>query len=284
MLGKRLKRRLRRMAAPLLDPVQALADLVLAESTHRRMREHPNPLNRHGRKVYSQTDEDGITFEIVRRMGVERGLFAEFGVGNGLENNTLALAALGWRGFWVGNEALAFQAPREQHAFAYLREWVTRDNIAPLAERGLALVGGGGIDVLSLDLDGNDIYLADALLGSGQRPGVCIVEYNAKFPPPIRWQIDYDPAHRWAEDDYFGASLSSFDDLFRDHGYFLAACNGHTGANAFFVQNRYREAFTDVPTDIGLLYSEPRYYLYRGYGFRTSPRTAEVILRRNSES
>jgi hypothetical protein len=270
------------MAAPLLDPVQALADLVLAESTRRLTREHANPLNRAGRKVYSQTDEDGITFEIVRRIGIERGLFAEFGVGNGLENNTLALAALGWRGFWVGNETLAFSVPPEQHAFAYLQAWVTRENIAELTERGLARVGGGPIDVLSLDLDGNDLYLAEALLTSGQRPGVFIVEYNAKFPPPIRWQIDYDPAHRWAEDDYFGASLSSFDDLFRGHGYFLAACNAHTGANAFFVQDRFRGSFADVPTDPAHLYAEPRYYLYRGHGYRTSPRTAEVILRRNS--
>ena len=32
----------------------------------------------------------------------------EFGVGNGMENNTLALAALGWTGLWAGSEELAF--------------------------------------------------------------------------------------------------------------------------------------------------------------------------------
>src|SRR5689334_19646631 len=67
-----------------------------------------NPFNRFGKKTFSQTDEDGLTFEIVRRLGLEKGTFAEFGVGDGLENNTLSLIAAKWRGFWAGNEELAF--------------------------------------------------------------------------------------------------------------------------------------------------------------------------------
>jgi hypothetical protein len=51
-------------------------------------------------------DEDGITFEIPRRIGLADGVFAEFGVGNGVENNTLAPAAAGWTGFWVDGEDL----------------------------------------------------------------------------------------------------------------------------------------------------------------------------------
>src|SRR5579859_2977818 len=73
------------------------------------LQNHPNPLLRYGGKVYSQNDEDGITFEILRRMGIANGVFAEYGVGNGVENNTLSLAALGWSGLWVGAGDLAFQ-------------------------------------------------------------------------------------------------------------------------------------------------------------------------------
>jgi hypothetical protein len=68
-----------------------------------------------------------------------------------------------------------------------------------------------------------------------------IVEYNAKFPPPIEFQIDYDPRHTWAHDDYYGASLSSFDRLFSRFGYRLVCCNAHTGANAFFVDADHAE-------------------------------------------
>ena len=71
-------------------------------------RKSENPLNKFGRKCFSQTDQDGITLEILRRIGcLADGVFAEFGVGNGMENNSLILAALGWRGFWVGSEDIA---------------------------------------------------------------------------------------------------------------------------------------------------------------------------------
>jgi hypothetical protein len=54
-----------------------------------------NPLNRFGAKYFSQGEEDGLTLEIIKRLGIKNGTFAELGVGNGLENNTLILLASG---------------------------------------------------------------------------------------------------------------------------------------------------------------------------------------------
>lgn len=79
-----------------------LRDLILDFQTKQLQISHPNPLNKFGKKCFSQSDEDGITLEIIRRINIESGVYAEFGVGNGLENNTLILASLGWKGFWVG--------------------------------------------------------------------------------------------------------------------------------------------------------------------------------------
>jgi hypothetical protein len=81
-------------------------------------------------------------------------------------------------------------------------------------------VGVDSPDVISIDLDGNDIYIAESLLQAGQRPSVYVVEYNGKFPPPIKWRIKYDPAHRWDFSDYQGASLQDFADVIaqRDTG------------------------------------------------------------------
>src|SRR6516225_11835412 len=85
--------------------VGGLNDLVHFSQTKELQVQHGNPLNRFGKKCFSQSDEDGITLEILRRIGVlESGVFAEFGVGDGTENNTLILAALGWKGFWVSGE------------------------------------------------------------------------------------------------------------------------------------------------------------------------------------
>lgn len=246
------------------------------------VKSHPNPLNRCGKKVFSQNEEDGITYEIIRRIGVQNGVFAEFGVGDGLENNTVLLASLGWKGFWVGGQELVINLPpdppagQERH-FAYLRQFVKRDNIVSFAKRGLELISETQVDVLSMDLDGNDVYFVEELLSNGFLPRLFIVEYNAKFMPPIRWKMDYNATHIWGEDDYFGGSLMEFNDLFKRFGYFLVCCNAVTGSNAFFVSSSCRGAFRDIPQDIDLLWVAPRYHPVR-CGHPVSPRTVAQIL------
>jgi hypothetical protein len=245
---------------------------------------HPNPLVRFGGKVYSQNEEDGITFEILRRIGITTGVFAEFGVGNGVENNTLALAASDWSGIWIGAQDLAFEtnpASAENLNFHFQKAWITRANIVPLLRDGLGRIRRRQCDLISLDLDGNDYYFVEELLASGATPKVFIVEYNGRFMPPIRFRIDYDDNHRWTGDDYFGASLGSFFDLFRQHHYFLACCN-ITGANAFFVRNEYKSSFEDIPTELALLYAAPKYFLsgLDVSGHPPSLKTVETIFRR----
>src|SRR5437016_4741195 len=82
------------------DFQQSQHDFLMRAEWARSTSATKNPLNRFGAKYFSQADEDGITLEIVRRLGITVGTFAELGVGNGLENNTLILLANGWRGFW----------------------------------------------------------------------------------------------------------------------------------------------------------------------------------------
>jgi hypothetical protein len=260
-----------------------MSDLLLRYAFNTLLQNHPNPLLAHGGKVYSQNDEDGITFEIARRLGISQGVFAEYGVGNGVENNTLALAAAGWSGFWTGVQDLAFDTnpgQAERLNFHHQQAWVTRSNIVSLHANGLELIRRPRCDLISMDLDGNDYYFVDALLSSGITPKIFIVEYNARFIPPIRFKIDYDDDHRWTGDDYFGASLASFHDLFQAHRYFLAGCN-ITGANAFFIQNEFRAAFNDIPTALEHLYASPKYFLtpLQVSGHPPSVRTVEKIFR-----
>ena len=75
--------------------IQELRDLFLISQTRQAQINHINPLNRFGLKCFSQTDEDGITLEILRRIkSLGKGVFAEFGVGDGTENNTLILTII----------------------------------------------------------------------------------------------------------------------------------------------------------------------------------------------
>jgi len=244
------------------------------------LHKHANPLNAHGAKVYSQNDEDGITFEILRRLDIGNGVFAELGVGNGTENNTLALIAAGWGGFWLGNEELTFDCNPgnvEHPKFSYERSWINRANVVDLYQGGLAAIRQDHCELISVDLDGNDLYITEALLESGAAPRLFIVEYNATFLPPIRFSIDYDDTHTWAGDDYMGASLASFADLFERFGYFLVACN-ITGSNAFFVRSEDAARFADVPRQIELLYAPPKYFL-TGLDSRGHPISMRTIER-----
>lgn len=260
-----------------LQVLTQFKDLILQQLTGTLQQQHVNPLNKLGSKVFSQTDEDGITLEIIRRLNLKNGVFAEFGVGNGLENNTLILAALGWKGFWAGGEDLAFNY-RKTQSFFYQKSWITLENIVQLAKQGIHEIDAKSIDVVSLDLDGNDIYFVEALLSGGVMPKLFVVEYNAKFPPPVKFKIKYDPAHQWKSDDYFGAALMDFVELFDRRNYQLICCNAHTGANAFFVRREFSELFEDVPVDISKLYMSPRYHLYTNYANPTSAKTVEQIF------
>lgn len=266
---------------PIREQLDFLYDVVLTEANTRITAASENPLSKFGRKIFSQTDEDGITIEILKRIGIEKGSYAEFGVGDGLENNTIVLAALGWSGFWVGNQVLAFNPPANSR-FRYSKQWITLENIVDTVKQTSTQLGIEKLDVVSLDLDGNDFYFVERLLQNGVLPSLFIVEYNAKLAPPIEFKIDYDPNHTWNRDDYFGASLSTYNRLFEGFNYRLVCCNPHTGANAFFVRNEYAHLFEDVPKDIEKLFVGPRFYLYRKFAHGRSGKTVEVILKQGA--
>lgn len=230
----------------------------------------PKRLERHGATVYSQHDEDGILAEIFRRIGTANRCFFEFGVEDGLECNTHLLLHQGWQGGWA--EAGAAHAEAIRRRFRPLLDTgrlrlaetiVTRENIDEIA-RALRLPEE--IDLLSIDIDGNDYWVFKAL--TAVRPRVVAIEYNAKFPPPMRHVIAYRPDHAWQGTDYYGASLQSLADLAATKGYRLVGCN-ITGVNAFFVRadlcgDRFAE-----PATAAALYQPPRYELFRMGAFET---------------
>ena len=80
------------------DP--ALVHLLLERLRGNPRYQNGKCLTLSGQKVYSQCDEDGMIREIFRRIGETNKTFVEFGVGDGLENNTLALLFEGWVDWW----------------------------------------------------------------------------------------------------------------------------------------------------------------------------------------
>jgi len=230
------------------------------------LRADPLRLEPFGFKVYSQNDEDGILAEIFRRIGVSAGTFCEIGVQNGLECNSLFLLHQGWRGVWI--EADDKQIPLIEQKFSPLlaagrlhvvHGYAMPDSMNRLLAEGLSRTGAdaAALDFLSIDVDGMDIHLLEAL---ASRPKVICIEYNAKFPPGVDRRPLFDPQYRWRGTDYMGASLSALNEAAAGMGYALVATN-ITGANAFFVRRDLAEGRFAGEATPERLYNPPRYYL-----------------------
>lgn len=218
-----------------------------------------------GRKVYSQNDEDGIIAEIFRRIGVASRRFIEIGSGDGRENNTVTLLLQGWSGGWIDGKPR--NARRMRKNFAPLLErgqlkfaegFVTKASVQTLIDRAGGLKD---IDLLSMDIDGNDYHILEMLALDAR---VIVLEYNSKFVPPIEWVMPYDPAHVWDNTDYFGASLASYERLLREKGYSLVGCN-ITGTNAFFVRNDMVEGKFLAPFTAERHFEECRFWMSPGF-------------------
>lgn len=229
---------------------QQLAKKEIEELQIRISRQDPKSLLPFGRKIYSQCDEDGIIREIYKRIGYTNKIFIEFGIGDGLENNTLSLLFEDWRGLWI--EASKKHVEEIKRGFAktisqgrltVLNAFITESNIDNLISSTLQ---EKEIDLLSIDIDGNDAHIFNSI--SCIKPRVVIIEYNAKFFPPIAYCMAYNENHIWRRNDYFGASLKYLETLFSGRGFSLVGCN-ITGSNAFFVrndllQNKFQEPYT----------------------------------------
>jgi len=227
----------------------------------------PGRLERFGHKVWSQNDEDGILQEIFRRIGSTSRSFVEFGVSEGRECNTLKLMVQGWRGLWMEMLAAHCETIRRIHAgpiaegrLELLQTAVTAENVNGLLS-GSRLATAGELDLLSIDIDGNDYHVFDALRTA--LPRVLVIEYNSKFPPPMDVVQPYDPDYVWDGSDHSGASLQAIANLAARRGYRLVGTN-ISGVNAFFVRADLAGDHFAVG-DAASLYNPSRIWLTPGF-------------------
>ncbi len=230
----------------------------------------PRRLERYGYQTASQNEEDGMLAEVFRRIGTANRRFFEFGVGNGLQNNTVHFLFQGWGGAWIeiNQPKLAFirQTFAEPIRAGRLQVGgvpVTVENIDEIAT-GFGLPAD--LDLLSIDIDGNDWHIWKAL--TLIRPRVVVVEYSARFPPPIRIVQAYDPGYSWSASTYIGASLQSFTDLAADKGYRLVGCS-ISGLNAIYVRTDAAGDHFANPATAEALHHPPRLQLYTLKAFGT---------------
>ena len=98
-------------------------------------------------------------------------------------------------------------------------------------------MGAGEIDLLSIDVDGNDYWLWKAI--SSISPRVVIAEYNASFGPDRAVTVPYDRSfdrhQKHPSGFYHSMSLAAAEKLAAAKGYSLIGCED-AGVNALFVR------------------------------------------------
>jgi hypothetical protein len=203
--------------------------------------------------VTSQWGEDGIIEWLVSKLPMLKPSFVEFGVGYYVEANTLfLLQRRNWRGLVADISDHAVDGIRKselmwQRDLTAVHRQITRDNINGLfTENGFA----GEIGILSIDIDGNDYWIWNAITVSN--PGIVICEYNGIFgdihPLTVPPDDNFDRTSKHHSNLYWGASVAALEHLAANKGYTLIGSNIE-GCNAFFVRNDIASHVTDRIVD-----------------------------------
>jgi hypothetical protein len=203
------------------------------------MGERPNDwLNAFAGNVSSQFGEDGILARVLDEIGELDGWCVEFGAWDGVTySNTNHLVEA--RGY----TAVLIEA--DPARFAKLHETSCDDPRIVALNRVVGFGEGDNLDVilsatetpvdfdvLSIDIDGNDYHVWDAM--RRYRPKVVVIEFNPTIPVAVKFVQPKDLAVTQ------GSSLSAIAALGKTKGYELVAV---TASNAVLVDGRYFDRF-----------------------------------------
>lgn len=202
-------------------------------------------------KISSQWGEDGIIDWLIERANIPpfARSFIEFGVEDYREANTrFLLQNRNWRGLIMDGNAAMVRATREDglmwaHELTVRPAFITRENVNDLiSESGFR----GEIGLLSIDIDGNDYWVWEAI--EAVRPIIVICEYNAVLGDVEPISVPYDPQFTRSQKHhsllYFGASIAALRLLESRKGYRFVGTT--LAANdAFFVREDYAKRFVD---------------------------------------
>ena len=194
-----------------------------------------------GFKVFSQFDDDGIIQYLIDNVEAPvPEIFVEFGVEDYQESNTrFLLVNNNWSGLIMdGNPAnIQFVQGTDmywRHDLRARAAFITAENInSVLAAEQVQ----GEVGVLSIDIDGNDYWVWNAV--QVVDPVIVVVEYNSLFGATAPVAVPYAPgfmrqqAH-WSC-QYWGAGIGAFCHLAEKKNYSFVGCNG-AGNNAYFVK------------------------------------------------
>ena len=203
---------------------------------------------------FSQWGEDGIIDWLIEKLPGIPETFVEFGVADYRESNTRLLLNLrNWRGFVMDGSSEHINNIKSQnvswrHDLTTNCAFIDKDNINQLiGASGMS----GDIGLLSVDIDGNDYWVWQAI--NVVNPAIVICEYNATFGDihqiSVPYKASFQRTNAHHSNLYFGASLPALIELGLQKGYVFVGTNSN-GCNAFFVQKDIASTITDCISEI----------------------------------
>ena len=240
-----LRSLLERSAGGTVSPGDTVSQLILLNQ-YRDMAGGQKPLPSFADvefRAFSQNGEDGILLYIFGLIGMGERKCVEICAGDGIECNTANLIVNhGWDGLLFDGDKRLVERGRAYYSRlgdtasyppTFVNSWITRENVNELLKQnGFA----GPVDLLSLDLDGVDYWVWEAI--EVIRPRVVIAEVQCIWGADRAVTVPYSETFKAPVHDrfkvYCGASLPAFVKLARRKGYRLVGVQ-RLGFNAVFV-------------------------------------------------
>jgi hypothetical protein len=193
---------------------------------------------------FSQHGEDLAIAAIFDLVGTTRRPHAlEFGAGDGYTGSNARAFQVhcGWQLIqWEKDSGYEWTPERINLPERVWREHVTRDNVSHLFD---IYAVPCELDLLSIDVDGNDYWIWSEL-DAAYQPRVVVIEFNANFPRGVHKALRYHPYNAWAGDVAFGASFDAMCALGQSKGYVAVRVVGH---NLIFVREDLYRPMDDIP-------------------------------------
>lgn len=195
----------------------------------------------HEFQVYSQWGEDGLIQYLIRELVIECPIFVEFGVEKYTESNTrFLLTNNNWSGLVIDGSEQNIQYIKNdpvywKHNLKVECAFIDTENINELImQNGIK----GDIGLLSVDIDGNDYWVWEAI--DAVSPRIVICEYNSLWGDTEAVTTPYAPlfirSKSHVSNLYYGASIVALSKLAKTKGYSLVGSN-KAGNNVFFVRD-----------------------------------------------
>jgi hypothetical protein len=197
------------------------------------------PLSTASYNIFTYHGEDGIIYYLSRQLQPLKRLFVDIGSGDCIKSNCATLAIhFGWRGLFLDNDATQLDVGKSFYrqkiekgaAIRFVKEKVTPLDINNILEReGVS----GEIGLLSIDIDGNDYWVWQAI--HVIQPQIVVIEAKVEFGLRDVVVPYGDNNHHAADAMYNGASVEALRKLGEKKGYKLVGAN-YEGYNLFFVK------------------------------------------------